>query len=112
MIDLEKNDLDINFLKLLADNYRMAILYYLQNGEKSFKQIQEHLKKSQSIISSNLKLLTQETLIQSRTEAGSKYFSIRNPKIFELLQQISTFVVEKEQEKILTRSKNDASEFL
>jgi DNA-binding transcriptional ArsR family regulator len=107
---MEKYNLDIDFLKLLADSNRMTIIYFLQNGEKSFKQIMNCINKSQSIVSSNLKLLIQETLVESRTEHGNKYFRIKNPKIFTLLQQITTFVVEKEQDKLLNRSLKDAQD--
>jgi DNA-binding transcriptional ArsR family regulator len=109
---MEQKNLDIEFLKILADYNRMAILNFLKDGEKSFKQVMSFLNKTQSIISSNLKLLVQENLLESRIEHGNKYFKIKNSKIFSLLQQISTFVTEKEQDKILTRSTKDAQSIL
>lgn len=100
MSDLTEKIAD--FLKILSDQTRLDILELLKNGEKTSKEIQKTLKKSQSTISQHLKKLYDEDLIDIRTEEKENlnYYTIKYPYIFKILTFVQSFVITLQREKI------------
>ncbi len=82
-----------DFLKALADKSRLEIIKYLKNGEKSSQEIQDMLNKGQSTVSQQLKILILANLVTYRTEGVKKFYSIKDPKIFQLLSQINAYIL-------------------
>jgi len=88
------------FLKILSDQTRLEILELLKNSEKSSKEIQETLKKSQSTISQHLKKLYDENLITIKEYDNVNYYNIKYQYIFKILSFVQSFVITLQKEKI------------
>ncbi len=89
-----------DFLKILSDQTRLEILELLRNGEKTSKEIQERLGKSQSTISQHLKRLNDEDLIINEEKDNINYYRIKYQYIFKILKFIQSFVITLQKEKI------------
>lgn len=91
----------IDFIKVLSDQTRLDILELLQKDEeKTSKDIQDALDKSQSTISQQLKILYTSNLVDYRKKENTKYYFIKNEEIFELLVNIKAFVIKINKEKL------------
>ncbi|MHA1489590.1 MAG: ArsR/SmtB family transcription factor [Promethearchaeota archaeon] len=87
------------FLKILADTTRLEILEFLRTEpgekkkrEKSAGEIENGLKKSQSTISQQLKVLVKAKLINVRRESRNKFYKIRDSDIFKILDNVNDFL--------------------
>lgn len=95
------NESLVEFLKVLADPTRLAILDLLKiGGEKSSGSIQDALNKTQSTMSQQLKILVNADLLNVRKESRSKLYKIKYPQIFQILSALKLFVSKKNKEKI------------
>lgn len=91
MIEITENLTE--FLKILADKTRLEILEFLRDiGEKSASEIENNLKKSQSTISQQLKILVKAKLIDVRRESRNKFYKIRDSDIFKILDNVNDFI--------------------
>jgi DNA-binding transcriptional ArsR family regulator len=101
----DKYDLMIELFEILSDRTRFEILDLLRNEHKTPKDIQDRLNKSQSTISQQLKRLVQANIIEVSQEGVKKTYKITDPKIFNILSQISDYVnrLKKPQIEVLTR---------
>ncbi len=90
----------IEFLKVLADSTRLEILDQLKNSEKTSKEIQEILDRSQSTISKHLNLLIDNNLIDFEKKDNIKFYKIKNSNIFTLLSNINSTVANINTEKL------------
>jgi DNA-binding transcriptional ArsR family regulator len=84
----------IEFLKILGDKARISILELLKEGEKSPKEIQNFLNRSQSTVSQQLKMLLNGNLISVRSEGVSKFYRVKNTQIYDLLRHIGAYVTD------------------
>ena len=89
-----------DFLKILSDQTRLEILELLKNGEKTSKEIQETLKKSQSTISQHLKKLYDEDLIVNEEKGNVNFYTIKYHYVFKILSFVQSFVITLQREKI------------
>jgi ArsR family transcriptional regulator len=89
-----------DFLKILSDQTRLEILELLRNNEKTSKEIQETLKKSQSTISQHLKKLHDENLITIKENDNVNYYNIKYQYVFKILSFVQSFVITLQKEKI------------
>ncbi|MHA1385504.1 MAG: ArsR/SmtB family transcription factor [Candidatus Helarchaeota archaeon] len=96
----ERNKNIVAFLKVLADVTRLEILNFLKNQEKSASDIQSEIKKSQSTISQQLKILINSDLLSVRREGEKKFYKIKNAQIFDILSIILSFISNQNREKI------------
>ncbi|MHA1379722.1 MAG: ArsR/SmtB family transcription factor [Candidatus Helarchaeota archaeon] len=96
----ERNRSIVSFLKVIADVTRLDILNFLKNTEKSASEIQDAVRKSQSTISQQLKILINSELINVRREGAKKYYKIKDPQIFDILSIIVSFIGDQNREKI------------
>ncbi len=65
-----------NFLKALANRYRLMIMCELLKGERSVGIIQEAVGLSQSALSQHLARLREDNLVSTRREAQTIYYSL------------------------------------
>ena len=90
----------IEFLRVLADQTRLDILDLLRYEKKTSSEIQTALDKSQSTISQHLKALSNKNLIYFEKINNVKSYKIKNPNIFKFIEEIKSFVVKINQEKL------------
>lgn len=108
----------IDFLRIIADQTRLDILKLLKDGEKTSTNIRETLNKSHSTISQHLKSLIDNNLVdfekkereiqvKKRKNPGIvevtkeiKHYFIKNERVFEVLNNIRSFVDSKNKDKM------------
>lgn len=73
------------FFKTLAHPARLAILDHLRAGEKSVNELQGLLGADQSTISQQLARLRAGSLVDTRKEGTTVFYSVRDPMIFQLM---------------------------
>ncbi|MHA1275748.1 MAG: ArsR/SmtB family transcription factor [Candidatus Helarchaeota archaeon] len=93
-------ELKVKFLKVLADSTRLKIILLLKAGESTANTIQDTLRKSQSTISQQLKILVDSDILEARRDGVKKYYSIKHPHIFDVISSIDLFLSESKQKKV------------
>ena len=92
-----------DFLRILGEQTRLDILNLLKSGEKSgeksSREIEVSLEKSQSTISQHLKTLIDADLISFEKKGNIKYYLIKNDYVFKILTFVQSFVISLESEK-------------
>jgi DNA-binding transcriptional ArsR family regulator len=73
------------FFKALAHPARIRILNALRDAELSVSQLQERLSLEQSVVSQQLSVLRAKGLIEPRRSGTSTFYSVRDPRIHDLL---------------------------
>jgi DNA-binding transcriptional ArsR family regulator len=73
------------FFKALGHPARLAILDQLRAGEKSVNELQVAIGADQSTVSQQLARLRAGSIVDSRKDGTTVYYSIRDPMIFQLL---------------------------
>jgi ArsR family transcriptional regulator len=73
------------FFKALSHPLRIAILNALRDGEIGVNELSSQLKVEQSTLSQQLALLRSRNLVVGRKEGQNVFYSVRDPKIFKLL---------------------------
>jgi DNA-binding transcriptional ArsR family regulator len=80
-------------LKAIADEARMAILELLKVEKlMTAGQIEHAVGKSHSTTSQNLKKLVNANILTFRQEGTQKFFSIRDPQIFDAIESIKSYI--------------------
>ena len=72
-------------LKALGHPIRLGILNALRSGEKSVFQLEALMGTTQSNISQHLAQLRDKDILQARKQANQVFYSVRDPKTFDLL---------------------------
>jgi len=78
-------------LKSLANEYRLAILCVLAEGETSVAQLNQCINLSQSALSQHLALLREQGLVQTRRERHTVFYRLADTpalKVITLLHDI------------------------
>ncbi len=75
-------------LKALSDPTRLKMLYLLSDGELCVCEIMGVLDKPQSSISHHLNILKNLGFIKGRKEGIWIYYSLKNPKITDLVKEL------------------------
>jgi DNA-binding transcriptional ArsR family regulator len=73
------------FLKALGHDGRLAILCHLAIAPKSVSELETLLSSRQPVVSQHLARLRLEGLVTARRDGKAIYYSIRDPKVQELL---------------------------
>ncbi len=73
--------LQADICKTLSDPNRLAILHELRAGEMSVGQITDALGIPQSNVSRHLAVLRDRSVVKTRREGTTVYYSLANPKI-------------------------------
>ncbi|MFC4652691.1 ArsR/SmtB family transcription factor [Lactococcus nasutitermitis] len=89
------NELISEFLKLLANENRLAIILSLAKQPLIVSEIVEQTKISQSLASQQLKLLKSARIVSSERHGKSVLYSLYDQHILHLLKDISEHVSEK-----------------
>lgn len=74
--------------RVLSDPMRLRILYSLRSGEMTVTGLVERTGGSQSNVSKHLSTLLTHGLVQRRREKTSAYYSITDPSLFNLCDQV------------------------
>ena len=72
-------------LKSIAHPSRLKILCFLMDGEKTVGEIEKEFGSSISNISQHLTVLRKIHMVNRRKEANFMFYSIKDPRISELL---------------------------
>jgi DNA-binding transcriptional ArsR family regulator len=75
--------LHAEFCKVLANHYRLAILYSLQTGEMSVGDLARKIETSAHNVSQHLRVCQKQMLVTSRKQGQSVLYSITNPKFVQ-----------------------------
>ncbi|TFG20035.1 MAG: ArsR family transcriptional regulator [Promethearchaeota archaeon] len=102
----------VYFLKVLADQTRFEILELLKSGERTSKEIEDALQKSQSTISKHLNMLTDMKLIYSMRKGNKSYYIIKYDYIFKILTYIQSFVISLHNEKLKKKEKPKVKKYI
>ena len=86
MVNLKKVELEAQLLEVLAQPTRLKILYFLKDGEKCACKINPMMREDPSVVSRHLVKMQEAGLLGYRKEGVSKYYWIKEPRIFEILQ--------------------------
>jgi ArsR family transcriptional regulator len=78
-------DLQVQVFKTLTHPARLAILEILRGGENCVCHMEAHLGYRQAYISQQLSVLRENGLIQDRRDGWNIFYSVTNPRIFEVL---------------------------
>ena len=108
----EITEYTISFLKVLADQTRLQILDLLKGNEITQKDIEGNLKITQSTISQHLKTLYNSNLIQIEKRDNKKFYSVKDNKIFDLINDIRYYVVKLNKETLSNLEDIDVNETL
>jgi len=77
-------------IKAISDPLRLKILYLLKNGELCACHIDFALNKPQSTIAHHLSILKKTNLLNWRKEGKWTYYSLSNPEIIDLIEDITS----------------------
>jgi len=74
------------FFRILGHPARVRILELLRDGERSVGDLQDELGLDSSSTSQHLGVLRRQGLLASRRKGTSVYYSVRDPRMFQLLE--------------------------
>ena len=77
-------------LKALANEKRLMIVCILCNGEKNVGELEQVIGLSQSALSQHLARLRRDGVVETRREAQTIYYKIKDPSVPKLLDCLST----------------------
>ena len=80
-----KSDSASSLLKALANEKRLVIVCILCNGEKNVGDLEQVVGLSQSALSQHLARLRRDGVVETRREAQTIFYSIKNPAVPKLL---------------------------
>ncbi len=79
---------EVAILKALTHPARIQILEILREGERCVCHMSAYLGFRQAYISQQLSVLREARLIQDRREGWNVYYSVVDPRIFEILDDV------------------------
>jgi ArsR family transcriptional regulator len=85
-------ELKAEVLKTLAQPTRLKILECLRDGEKCICEIVPAINGEQSNISRHISLMQKSHLVTTRKDGVKVMVKVRDPKVFEILDTISTIL--------------------
>lgn len=89
------------FFHALNNEGRLAIVQLLKNGSKSVKEISKELGIEQSLVSHNLRCLTDCGFVNTKKEGNFRIYSIENETVIPILNSIDKHI-EKFEEHLKT----------
>ena len=82
-------ELKAEILKALAQPTRLKILELLRNGERCICEIVPAINGEQSNISRHISLMQKSHLVTTRKDGVRVMVKVRDPRIFEILDDVS-----------------------
>lgn len=86
----EKSEKASALLKALANEKRLLIVCILAGGEKNVGELEEVIGLSQSALSQHLARLRRDGVVETRREAQTIYYTLKDPAVAQLLACLST----------------------
>lgn len=83
-MNARERDVAANVLKALAHPVRIGVIEILAGGEKTCTELFEEIGCSQSLMSQQLKILSQQGLVSIRREGTLKFCALQNPDFLKL----------------------------
>jgi DNA-binding transcriptional ArsR family regulator len=74
--------------KALAEPNRLKLIMVLQDGEKNVGRIVEEVGATQANVSRHLQYLTEAGILKRRKEGLHVFYSISDPRVFDLCQVV------------------------
>ena len=74
------------FFRILGHPVRVRILELLRDGERTVGDLQNELQMDSSGTSQHLGVLRKHGILEARREGTSVYYTVRDPRIFQLLE--------------------------
>ncbi len=74
------------FLKAIANEYRLMILCHLDGKELSVTELNQHLDLSQSALSQHLAVLRRDGLVSTRRESQTIYYSLSGDTAVQVIR--------------------------
>jgi ArsR family transcriptional regulator len=81
--------------KVLSDPMRLRILQLLEEKETSVSELAEAAGATQPNVSKHLKILHGEGLLSRRQEGNTVYYSVSDPRVFELCEVVCSCLHER-----------------
>ncbi len=97
--DMTIYELQAEISKTLANPTRLAILHTLRDGEKTVNELAELLGISQSNLSQHLALLRQRSIVKTRKQGASIFYSVFNPKINQACDMVREVLLDQLKQK-------------
>jgi len=95
-MDIQERELTAEVLKAMAHPVRLGVIEILAHGEKTCTELFGELECSQSMMSQQLKILSQQGLVSIRKVGTLKYCTLQNRdflKLFECMHKhLRTFL--------------------
>ena len=89
MNDYERH-MAADVLKAMAHPIRLGVIEVLADGERTMSELYQELGCSQSMMSQQLKILSQQQLVNIRKDGTQKYCSLRNRDFFKVFSCMHT----------------------
>lgn len=80
-----------SLLKAMANEKRLQIICLLDDQELSVTQINHHLALSQSALSQHLAILRRESLVQTRRESQTIYYSLNSESAKAIICTLASY---------------------
>jgi DNA-binding transcriptional ArsR family regulator len=77
-------------LKAMAHPIRLGVIEVLADGERTMSELYQELGCSQSMMSQQLKILSQQQLVNIRKDGTQKYCSLRNRDFLKVFSCMHT----------------------
>ena len=81
---VDERNIAADVLKAMAHPIRLGVIEVLASGERTVTELYEELGCSQSMMSQQLKILSQQKLVAIRKEGTQKYCSLCNRDFLKL----------------------------
>jgi DNA-binding transcriptional ArsR family regulator len=75
-----------DFFRILGHPVRVRILELLRDGERTVGDLQNELQMDSSGTSQHIGVLRKHGILEGRREGTSVYYTVRDPRIFQLLE--------------------------
>lgn len=83
-MNIKEREIAADVLQALAHPVRLGVIELLADGERNCTQLYEALGCSQSLMSQQLKILSQQGLVSIRKQGTQKFFSLQNRDFLKL----------------------------
>ena len=97
--DMTIYQLQAEISKTLAHPLRLAILHFLESGEKTVNELAQTLGAGQSNVSQHLALMRQRQIVKTRKDGSNIYYRVANPKINQACDMLQGVLIEHLKEK-------------
>jgi DNA-binding transcriptional ArsR family regulator len=87
-------EMHADMCQALANQYRLAIMHTLKDGEKCVGDLAAELGISVHNVSQHLRILRERLLVRGRKEGQTVYYSVTNPKFVQACALIREALIE------------------